>query len=168
MSARSEIRSFVRNLVTDEQEVSAPELVNRAIENFASNEEFVRQLFTEAFHDIVYAEVQAVIAETRIIRVPGYTFTQEELSKRVAKHSVFKNWLEHSGERHIRVMDMTKEDLLVAASERESRGERELKLANLWRSIAGELNNGEKVSTKFTSEDLDQLYAGAQLAEATT
>lgn len=162
MSAKSQLRQWVREQLELQDEIVLPDLSREAARVFGKDPEFVHQLMEDTLPELIYEIVSRVLRETRDDRILlGDTITTREgVDVRARRHSVFLNWYEHIERGHVKLMEMTREDLLEAAKEREERGQHELGIARLWRTIAEQLEGGQKVSTRFTSEEIERLQEG--------
>jgi hypothetical protein len=159
-SSRSRVRQWVREHVEGEAEIVIPDLVNDAVSAFSKDRKFLTALATETLRDMIYRQAVEEISRSRMFILGDVAVDREGVKQRARKQSAFASWLEHVGDRHVRLMDMTHEDLLAAASEREKRGQHELGIATLWRTLANQLEGGQTVSTKFTAEEIEAMQQG--------
>lgn len=166
-SARSRIREIVRNRIEAEDEISLPELTDALVTLLRGDEQFMDEFVAEALRSEVYAQVSAAVAGSRrLVQVGDFAMTSEAIEKRAqAFASRFLGWFEHSGARHVRLMDMTREDLLTSASERRKRGQREYSIAALWTQLASGLEGGQRVEERFTAAEIEALYERIERAE---
>lgn len=154
------IREMVRIRIEGEDEISLSGMTDAIVALLAGDTDWLRMFAMERLRSSVYAQVQEAVARTRMNVIGDYAANTEAIEKRAQVFSQrFLNWYEHAGDRHVRVMDMTREDLLLAASERRRRGDTEHRRAALWTRIAGQLEGGQKVGDRFTAEQLDTMYA---------
>lgn len=158
MSSRAQLKEWIAKRIAGEDEVILPDLVQECIVHFSKDSAFIQSLFKEALRELVYTYGMHVIKNSHsLIPVGEGGISREEITKRSRKHSVFANWLEHAGDRHVRLLEMTREQLLEAAQERRNRGNHEIRLAVLWETLAQQLEGGQRVSSKFTTEDIDVM-----------
>lgn len=161
LSNRAKVRLWVRERIQGEEEVSLPELANEAIQVLGGDRKFITAFANECLHDMVLELASQVIKQTRgLIKIGDVVTDVEGVKRRARKQSVFANWLEHVGDRHVRLLDMTREDLLSAADERQTRGERELEVAALWRTLAQRLEGGQAVKDRFSAEEIEGIQRG--------
>jgi hypothetical protein len=165
-SVRSRIREIVRTRIEDEDEISLPNLTDALVTLLRGDEPFMEEFIRISLRSEVYAQVSAAVAGSRNLVLFGDTAMSEDaIEKRSdAFASRFLGWFEHSGERHVRLMDMTKEDLLASASERRKRGNREYVIAELWTQLAGKLKKGQRVEERFTAEEIEAMYSRIESA----
>jgi hypothetical protein len=115
---------------------------------------------------VFYAEVQGEVAKTRahgLIIHGDELVRRDEIARRafLARRDPRKwaGWLEHASPgKHLLVMDMTREQLLVAAAERRQRGNREHAIARLWVAMADRMEEGQRVREAFGPEDIERLH----------
>ena len=157
-SVRAQVRAWIASAIRDQDQVEIPALVTRAKEVFGHSRPFTRQFFEEFFDDVMYELVQHQVATTRrLIPVGAGGISREGIQEKV-RRSVFRNWLEHVDDRNMSVMKMTREHLLVAAGERETRGLYELKLARTWRKLADGLVSEQRVEEVYTEADVERIF----------
>ena len=166
MTARAKIRDVVRLRIQGADEISLPTITDSVVALLMQDDDFVAEFMRTTLRSEVYQQVAAVVAATRDLSIVGDTAMSEGAVKRKANEfaSRFLGWYEHAGDRHVQVMEMTREDLIVAAAERRQRGDREFRLANLWTRLADSLEGGQKVSERFTAEQVEALYQNIENA----
>lgn len=166
-TARSRIREIVKIRIEDEDEISIPNLTDSLVALLRGDEEFMEEFVQSALRSEVYTQVAAAIGASRkLIQMGDVAMTKEAVEKRAQSFATrFLGWFEHSGSRHVRLMDMTREDLLVSAGERRKRGQREYRIAELWTQLAGGLEGGQRVEERFTAEQIEELYTRIESAE---
>lgn len=161
LSSKARIRQWVREEIEGKEEVQLPELASKAIDTFKKDTKFLRQLAEESLRAMVYQLAYQAVQQTRGMWMAGDTaVTKEAIRQRARKHSLFRDWLEHVNDKHIRLMDMTREELLIAADEREKRGKHEIGLAALWRTLAERLEGGETVGNRYTPDEIEAMHRG--------
>jgi hypothetical protein len=169
-SPRAQLSTWVMGEIQGKPETKIPELTERAISIFQWRQPFVQALMEEVLPDMVYEIVRRAVARSRaasndpwsLVLAGDKVLTVDELRSQgrslAAKH--WRNWLnyrEHAGDRHILLSEMTKEDLLLAAQERQNRGDVEYRYARLWGELASRLKARQKVGQKFTDEQIEQI-----------
>jgi hypothetical protein len=163
ISSRAKVRQWVREHIEGEEEVRIPDLVNDAVRDFGKDRKFLTALANEALRDMVHDLVQSQVGRSRSLYLVGDTaLDRKGIRKSARKQSVFASWLEHAGDRHFRLMDCGREELLIAAEERAKRGNHDLGLAALWRTLAEQLEGGQVLREKFTPEQIEELYEGLE------
>lgn len=120
-AARERLRSWVREEVASSQAISLGDLVSAAIEHFGEDSPFLIEFARESLRRVVYQEAQIVLAATRLRGVA-----------KSAKRIDWRRWMEHVGDRHVRLLAMTAVDLEAAASERRGRAATEVAIANFF------------------------------------
>lgn len=160
-STRARLSEWVRAELGTADEVQIPALTERAMQHFIKDKGFVAALFRENVRSLIYEVVQTVVSNSRgeLVQLGDEVVDSQEFKARARRRSTFESWLEHVGDRHVRVLDMTREDLLVAAKERTDRGNHELELARLWRAMARKLEGGQQVREVFTAAEIESLRA---------
>lgn len=159
-SAKAKIRRLVKERISGEDEFSLPDLASEVVSLVKSDRVFLDSFLDEFLREAVYEYTQHYVAKTRngFIMLGDIATTREGLEARASRNSIFNDWLEHSGSRMVRLMKMTREDLLAAESERRERGEREIRLANTWRALAVRLEGGQRVEEVFTVEEVEKIF----------
>lgn len=158
-SARGQIRQLVRDRLVLNSEIWLPTLTNELVDVILADPPLLAKLVKEVLRDMVYDIAQRTMQETRGKQILlGDVMTTRYGVRTAAKlHPAFTEWYEHVGDRHIKLMEMTRADLLVAASEREMRGKHEIVIATVWRQLASKLRGAQKVGEKFTEEDIQNI-----------
>jgi len=162
MSARVELRNWIEDQISGAETVSLPALADGALLAFMADDHFKTRFLNEHLRNIVYNLAQATLAATRgshYRTTSGGGITPAGLRAKAKRHPAFLTWYEHSGSRHINLMSMKKYDLLEAARERTERGDHEIKLAKLWRSLAKSMSNTESVADRYTEADINAVWA---------
>lgn len=157
---RAQIARFVREKIEGEDRVDLPDLVEMAVGHFAHDPAFVAQFMREAFPAIIYGIAQNVVAQTRGATVlVGNTLTTTSAARKAASAARprWQMWLEHTGAGFARLPDMTREELLTAAEQRDTRADRERSLATLWRTLAFNLAPGQKVGDFYDDAAIDAV-----------
>jgi hypothetical protein len=167
-SARGMLREWIRLWLREHQGggASLPGLREEAIAHFSLNSRFMDALLRESVGQVFYAEVQGEVAKTRahgLIIHGDELVRRDEIARRafLARRDPRKwaGWLEHASPgKHLLVMDMTREQLLVAAAERRQRGNREHAIARLWVAMADRMEEGQRVREAFGPEDIERLH----------
>jgi hypothetical protein len=161
ISNRAKVRLWVRDQIKDREEVHIPTIAEDGVRALSKDRRFLAALASEMLRDMIYDLARQEISHTRgFIQIGDSAVDREGLQKRVRAHNVFRGWLEHVGDKHVRLLEMTHEDLMVAADEREKRGTHEIEIAALWRTIANQLEGGQTVGSRFSEEEIDRMYSG--------
>jgi len=166
-SARLRIRRWVRDELTAvlaaARDVQLPEVADSARDHFLADAAFLAGPIGDLIRAVAYEEAGAYCQETRsgLVRfgekaVPRGTARDEAATR--LRRNPFQTWLEHAGDRTVRLMDMTREQLTVAAAERTSRGTTELVIAATWGELVKKLAPGEQVKQRFTVEEVRAIY----------
>lgn len=158
-TARQQVYAWVRGELDGQTTVRLPELTDRMVAHFSTDAEFVSAWLSETLRPIAYDAVQRVIAGTRAyVIIADEAVPHEEAVRAIkAKRPRWQAFLEHAGDRHVRLFEMTRQDLLLAADEREKRGAAEMRLAALWRYLAEQLNDSETVGQHFTEAQIADI-----------
>ena len=164
VSSRTRVRQWVRDHVAGKEEIRIPDVVDAAVKDFSRDRKFLTALATESLRDMVYEITKDTIGRSRMILLGEVGTNHDGVKRRARTHTVFRDWLERVGDHHVRLLDMTREDLLVAADERQKRGQHEVAIAALWRTIANGLEGGQVVGTKYTADEIAAMQEGVSHA----
>jgi hypothetical protein len=159
MGARDSLRDWLRAEIAKRKEIKAPDLTTAAIQEFADDKQWLREFVDQDLRRMVYAEVNAVIRETRQPR-PIDSISFEALARDQQKNRI-ERWLdrmEHIGDKHMRLADMDRVPLQKAASIRFRIGNTNNSMGTLLMRLAGGLSGKEKVGEKFTDEQIEDLW----------
>lgn len=156
-SSRAVLAQWVRAQIAGKDEVDIPQLAKATLNHFRPNATFIDALVDEVFPDMVYEMVRSVLASTRLIEAGDVMIAPAKLKARAA--SRWDRWLEHTGEHHVRLMEMNRPQLLAAANERKDRGMHEMRLSKLFRKLAGSVGVGQVVKDVFSPEEIEALHA---------
>ena len=160
MTARARIREFVESAIEGQDEFSLTELSARASAELLSDPKFVRAFGEQLLQQMMYEEVQRVVARKRdLLSFEDQVLTPAAFERKKEQFgSRFLSWYEHSGDKHINVLKMSRPELLASADERDKRGSKEINLARLWRRLANGLEGDQIVEERFTSEEIESMY----------
>lgn len=165
-STRAQVRQWVIQQTADEPIVEATELAKRAVKYFGKDATFKQSFFEESFYQMVYQIVVMTISATRIYSSPeidpieGDGSTASNGTKRVAPRSIFERWMEHAGDHHVLLLQMTKDDLKVAEHTRRMVGSTHIGIANWFKYLREHMRPGdEMVQDRFNPAQLEKLYA---------
>ncbi len=163
---REQVVAWIHEQMINRTEVDLPEFAKEATAHFAKDRKFVAGLFGELAPQIIYDLCRRSISVNRWMLQPD--IDGEPSPSPGVRPSRFEKWFEHVAEgRSVRLMDMTRSDLLAAAIERRKRGEHEIGLARLWTRLAGTLDEGERVRDQFTAEQIAAMAATEEVPMAT-
>lgn len=142
--------------------VSKPWLVATILDQIMGDEQWSRPLLKKYVNSFIDRQVTGHFAATRGLTFMGADklVTKQALRDNVARLAEkFATWVEHAGDRHLKLLSMRRGDLLQAALEREKRGLTELRLALLWRRLAEKMTADQQVSDVFTEEQIAEIAA---------
>lgn len=165
-STRSQVRTWIRSQIAGQSHVEVRSLYREMVAHFAGNPDFVSAWLAETLPAIAYEETRRVCADTR----DHILFGDEILNRDATEERMrevrprWQAWLEHVGDRHVRLMDMNSNELRTAATIRRTRGENELRIAELWDELASKLKGKKKVSDVFTPEQIEDLAANLSIS----
>ena len=164
------------------QGVPLPELTSEAIRHFRSEPAFIDDLLVELLRPAVYRVLQQTVAESRkphrMTNAPPDMSRQDRLA--LARARRWDTWLErvrlHDTSAttispnavirlawgHRLLMDLTKADLLEAASERLRQVETSARCARLFEQMAGHMDDGQRVRDVFSAAQIERLYETIQ------
>lgn len=165
-STRKQVRAWIRTQIAGQSHVEIRTLYREMVTHFAGDQAFVAAWLAETLPAIAYEETRRVCADTR-----DHIMFGDELLNRGATDERMRDirprwsaWLEHIGDRHMRLMEMTSDELHTAASLRRQRGENELRIAELWDELASRLKRKKKVGDVFTPEQIEDLAASLSIS----
>lgn len=144
--------------------VSIPALTNLITERLVSEPKLLRSYLKESLRSIIYDAVQRKVARSRThILFQEEVIARNELQAKMPSRPRWGAWLEHVGDRHVLLMQMTRADLEAAAQEREARGGFEYRTAALWRKIGSDLRPGQQVRDVFSEQRIAALAESLQI-----
>lgn len=160
-TARSELRDWLREKMEGVDEVKVPELSTAAYDHFTKRRDWVARFVAEQMPAMVYDLSREFVAQSRgQMRTMGDKVVSADKFKQAARNQpVFRKWMERVGDRHVRLMEMNREDLLAAAKERTDRAGTEIRIARLWRKLADGLEGGQTVRERYTPQEIERLQA---------
>ena len=166
-SARQWFRAIVRGLIEDADSFRQPDIAREALDLAKKHKRRYRELIEETTYSAAYEVVRQLVAETRARRglhVVGDTaFTKQAAERKFAeRHPRFWSWVEHAGERSFLLPKMRREEVLLAADERDERGKYERIIGRWLRMIADGLEGDQAVEERFSEEEVAALYAKAE------
>lgn len=151
-------RTLVRARLEVDGYVKLPDVTRELVEHYLQDPDWLRRYLTEALRPLLYDVAQGVVKRTR-----GHIVFHEEvvkaqaLGERVRKNPKFSLWTERVLDRHKRLFEMSREDLIVAAEEREKRGGIEIKTAVFFREIAKPMQSTDRVGNLWDDASLSEL-----------
>lgn len=162
LTARAEVRQWMKAQIEGAGEVSLPELTNAALDRFAKDPAFLPRFFAETGRDVFYDIAQTVCASTRHAVVLGDVVTSRESVAKKAR-TKWAAWLEHAGDRHVHLLSMTREDLDLAIAERNQRIDHEVSVVSLLTELRKKVRANKTVADVFSVEEIDALYKKLQV-----
>jgi hypothetical protein len=140
-------------------EINVPALADEGAKHFLEDEAFLDGPIQDLIRSWVYTAVAQRVAKTRGIVRLGDTVTTVEGAKRAVRAKSNRLWrlFEHVSNKHVRLPEMTREDLLAAAIERRKRGSAEYFYADLWETLAEKLEGGQRVRERFTADEVHEI-----------
>lgn len=168
---RAQLAQWIRAEIDGKSSVELPQLADAALEMFAADQQFVRDFMAEMMRPMVYEIARQVMKSTRpkgdVIELGDTLMSRDDFKAQSKKAAArWRTWLEHAGTKHIRLMEMTRTDLTAAADERRKRGDAEYELANLWDALAERLEGNERVSERFTADEIERVRMALANTEA--
>jgi hypothetical protein len=169
-SARVLVRGWLRQHMEAERKARGgfelPTVVDAAVAHFKPQAEVVEVFLRECFRPLVYDEAQRMVGSDRqrddadalIVTGDKVVSRQALAAKATAFAKRWEHFTEHAGERHVVVFEMTKADLLTAADARERQAQPHLVYARLWRNLAADLQDGQRVRDRFSALELERRY----------
>ena len=161
-SATSTLREWMRDRISLAGEVKIKELGEEGIQFLAEDQERLNQFVTERVYDMAAEIGRAVLLETRRIK----RFYEAEAKTEEEKQQRLGRWfqrMEHQPVRgnYMRLQAMTRQDLLVAAEEREKRATVEMVTARWYRLLAAGMTEEQTVKDRYSPEQVATFYESA-------
>lgn len=165
-SIRSQIRASVLEAIEKEDFFRLPDVAADTQRLFLDDPGLKEQLAEEVLPGVILDIVQRTVAETRkinkeVIATQSGLITSADAIRKAAKaHNIFGDWMERveTEGRHVRLMKMTKGQLLVAAQERKGTAAYNNGIANTWEELAEGLVGSQAVEDVFTEEEIEKIY----------
>lgn len=167
--ATTQIDRWVKARLKDhnaEDEIRLPDIATEAVEHFLEDRAFLTGPIGDLIRASAYDAAAAFVKRTRGLVIFEDAVISTTEAKQRAKRSPFFSWLEHAGDRHLHFLDMTREDLELAATERETRAETDLEVARLERALAERLEGGQRVRDRFSVEEIEAIRASLARQQA--
>lgn len=153
------------------ERIRISDILEEARREFMSDPAWVHRFCDEILDEIVRSVITQAVASTRGHRkryifkdtvmaaeVYAQQTTAEASALSASLMQKWMNWREHTGNGHVRLLDMTRQDLIKAAELRERRAQRDLELAALWRAIADRLPDDDSaVREHLNAFDIEAL-----------
>lgn len=150
---------WVINHLKGKEEIQIAKVAEKALAHFKRDRVFMETFAEESLGLLVKTIVGDTVRSTHVAMGEEF-LTRQAIDDRATAMPVFSKWLEHSGDRHVIYMEMNREDLLQAASERETQGLTQLAIAKLNRTVARKLGLEQRVKDVFTPAEIEELYKG--------
>jgi hypothetical protein len=155
-NASAEINERIREHIDGKSVVNLAEYTREFVAHLlAEDPSLVERFLHEQVYQLVYNRVQRVAAETRgTFMVVGGKYSKRTDIRETVENAlkVKKGWFDHleyvAGVGHVRLGDMTKRQLLIAADTREARGGIEFKYAATFRQLAAKMPDNEDVAVR--------------------
>ncbi|HYW88190.1 MAG TPA: hypothetical protein VFB50_10495 [Chloroflexota bacterium] len=159
-SPHARLQAALRQLLAEAGEsVEIPILADRLLEMVDADPAWRQGLLRPSIETFAREAVQRHVASTRGLLVFGTeVVTRREFERRVHQRAQrFERWREHVGDRHLKLMDMTRAELQRAAAERITRGLEELRIAALELRLADRLEDDQTVRNAWSTEEIALL-----------
>jgi hypothetical protein len=164
-TAKQQLYAWMREETEGESITRLPELTDRTVERLMANQDVLRAYLTGSIRDLTYDFAQRFIGKTRGFVLFGDDLIARQDVPKIAalRRPRWQAWLEHVGDRHVRLFDMMKRELLHAASLREERGQTEYQYAALWRELASGLDDVQSVKEVYTEKQIEEIAASLRV-----
>mgnify|MGYP006265655587 CR=1 FL=1 len=153
------VKNWIRERIEGQDRVNIGQVVDELLASMKPAE--LRELAVEHIRGVAFELARKETANSRRSVRRQKTSEMPEQRHVILKPVTQKSWgdwLEWNGSVHVRLMEMTREDLEAAARIRLERGTREAHLSEFERSIAARLLPGQRVSEVFSEEQVQQIY----------
>lgn len=165
VSLLAQVRGWASRIVREESEIEMPEIADRLTDRVL--QEWPRDTLRDFIRLAVYEQVRLAVARTRGVILAGDTILRKP-EEEYKPANDWQRWLEHVGQRHVRLVDMTRDDLTIAAQERRERSRTEAVIADAWDMLASKLGEGETVGQRFNADEIEAIMQMAQQKEGAT
>jgi hypothetical protein len=169
-TARKRLRDWLRKHIDGQTEVRAPDVAAAAETALSSDQALMADLGRETLRGVIYELTLDVIASTRahhddidtlpgpVERVNGTDARARVERKLAVLERRYTKWLEHVGDRHIRLIDLKAADLEVAEMEHRTRGITEIRTADFLAILRVRLGkSGKAVGEKLSFRQIEDL-----------
>lgn len=152
---RGRLREWFEARIEGLDEFDIADIETEAVDIFLADKEWTAAMFRR----MLGAELRSLLTTMRERVTLGDTVTTKQGMKERADalNKKWGAWVEHTPSGYVRLMAMTKPQLLIAAEEREARGNVELRTAKLWRALAAELKADQRVKDHFRADQIEAL-----------
>lgn len=164
------LRRYVRDLIEGQPSVHQSQVEQAAFDRYRNDPRFMDRLLRENVRIVVTSVVTGVISSTRSkpMVLHGDELVERDVlvARLEAAAENWASWLEWTGDRHVRLPEMTAEDLEAAAAIREERGKSDLHRAALWRRLAARLRSDGLDMVQAIpnwSAEVEKLSIGTQI-----
>ena len=160
-SARQRVYALVRAHLLDQDEVHIPDIKQAVLNAVLDDRAWASEMLDDAVAAMIGDILQRFTARSRTHYVLRETIFSREAALARYRQRTRTRWfsfLEHCGNRHKLLATMTREDLFLAANERQSRGATEIRYAGVWREMIARMAPGQMVQEVFTEREIDQLF----------
>ena len=156
---RQQLSAWMRQRIADMDEVNLPDLARAAVEAHKADAAFLAAWFEDTGYAVAYTLGAQLAAQTRrpVLHQAPAPAPDPDVANPPAPRAGWFERLEHLGARYLRLGDMTRQDLLDFAVEREGPALTELRLVGLVRKLAGKMaDDGKMVREVFSEEEIDR------------
>lgn len=108
-------------------------------------------MFMEVMRDVVAATHDFALIGNKVMTPVQMTQHAAALQSR------WDRWYEQNDRGHIRLMEATRADLLYAAERREKQARTQFAIAAVWRQMAAQMNESQRVQDVFTAAGIDAI-----------
>lgn len=174
LTARQTVRAWVKEKIEEDSEIKAPEFADEAVKHFGGNSALLLELGREMLREMVYRLVLECLAATRsgseepptkgaqpvVAIAPGVPAIATRPLPSVERR--WTEWKEWAIKRHVKLMDMTHEDLKSAIEARSKRVKTEIVIVNLWKRLLKKVppDGQTKVGDVFTPKEIQEIKMG--------
>ena len=162
-SARAQIRAWVLERAEGSHDLDFGTLRDEAVQRFFDDQAFREMFVRESLPAAVMYEVQQAFAArraamNRYMRLKANAaITKEEFERRAARFAIkWSQWVEHTGARTMRLLDMKKADLRLAAERRFEQRDVHDTIGQHWLALAAGMETEEEtVEQRYTEEEIE-------------
>lgn len=178
-SHRSAVDAWMRDYIDANPRLEIPGLAEEALRHFRRDEQFMRSIAEDAIYLWFYDAARSGIHSTRKTTpvagtedptpapippagettVWNKTIDLPEIlrrTRRAAPH--FARFMENLGKKQIRLLDMTREEVVAAAEIHDDRSAYEGRRRDFLLYLADQMGDDDKVCDRFNADDLRSIY----------
>lgn len=165
---RFQVRQMFERKIDGLDEFKLPDLTDEILTEVKADEALLTAFVDQEVRRMVYVVGQELLSQWRrakerdgeeVIEAGASLMTRRALQRKAFARRL--DWLRHyeqAGDRQVRLMAMTRQDCLLAAETRTKRIETESQYVRFLRTVAKNMELGERVEDRYKPEQLQKLF----------